>query len=195
MYGPEETAHLSGRDKRLGAAIERIGPIERPVNPDLFTALVQSIVEQQISTKAAETVWGRLVSRIDIEPEALADADAADIQACGISWRKTAYVQGIARAVASGALDLGSLSGMDDEEVVRTLVAWPGVGVWTAEMLLIFSLGRPDVVSWSDLAIRRGMTRLYGHRELTKERFARYRKRYAPHGSVASLYLWTISAE
>lgn len=194
-YGDDAIEHLGRRDRKLGEAIARLGRIERRVTPDLFPALVRCIVEQQISTKAAETIWGRLRERFEIAPAALASAEVESIQGCGVSMRKAGYISGIARAVASGELDLDAVAGMADADVIRTLSAYPGIGAWTAEMLLIFSLGRPDVVSWDDLAIRRGMMRLYGHRSLTKERFARYRKRYAPHGSVASLYLWAISVE
>nr|MCU0538679.1 DNA-3-methyladenine glycosylase 2 family protein [Desulfobacterales bacterium] len=98
-------------------------------------------------------------------------------------------------AALRGDLDLAELGRLPDEGVIRKLSALPGIGVWTAEMLLIFSLCRPDVVSWGDLAIRRGMMRLYGLKELSRPRFDRFRKRYSPYGSVASLYLWAVSAE
>ena len=84
---------------------------------------------------------------------------------------------------------------MPDDEVIGLLSSLPGIGVWTAEMLLIFSLGRMDVLSYGDLAIRRGLCKLYGHKTLTKEQFARYKKRYSPYGSIASLYLWRLSVE
>jgi len=90
---------------------------------------------------------------------------------------------------------LDALREMPDETVIERLCALKGIGVWTAEMLLIFSLGRPDVLSWGDLAIRRGMTRLYGLKELTREKFEMYRKRYSPYGTVASLYIWAVSHE
>jgi DNA-3-methyladenine glycosylase II len=192
-YGAEEIGHLSARDKRLGRAIEQIGYLERRVTPDVFTALVNCIVDQQISSKAAETIWRRLTERFELTPASLAAADVEAIQQCGITMRKASYISGISRAVAGGDLDLGALNALSDDEVIRALSAWPGIGVWTAEMILIFSLMRPDVLSFDDLAIRRGMMNLYGHKTLTKERFARYRKRYSPYGSVASLYLWELS--
>ena len=111
-------------------------------------------------------------------------------------WPQSAqggYIQGIAREVASGALDLEALRHAPDEELIRELSALNGIGVWTAEMLMIFSLCRPDVLSWGDLGIRRGMALLYGDRELTRERFERRRKRYSPYGSVVSLYLWSLA--
>lgn len=192
-YGPDEIGYLSARDKRLGAAIEQIGHLERNVTPDVFTALVNCIVDQQISAKAAQTIWSRLTERLELTPAALASADVEAIQRCGISTKKASYISGISHAVMRGDLDLAALETMSDDEVIRTLKAWPGIGVWTAEMILIFSLKRPDVLSFDDLAIRRGMMNLYGHQTLTKEQFARYRKRYSPHGTVASLYLWELS--
>lgn len=195
QYGQAEIRHLKRRDRKLGRAIETIGIIERQVIPDLFTALVRSIVAQQISRKAADTVWRRLAATcLEITPESIARADVSAIQTCGLSMRKARYIKGIGEAAIGGELNLSELPEMPDDEIIKKLSSLPGIGVWTAEMLLIFSLGRPDVVSWRDLGIRRGMMRLYGLKELTKAQFDRYRKRYAPYGSVASLYLWALSA-
>jgi len=195
-YGSRETDFLKRQDEQLAQAMERIGPIERPVIPDLFTALVSSIVHQQISNKAAATVWGRVVQRIgSITPQAVVAVPVEEIQKLGMSMRKASYIQRISSAVASGELDLNELHALQDGEVVERLSAQPGIGVWTAEMLMIFSMQRPDVVSWHDLAIRRGMMNLYGHIELKRPQFDNYRQRYSPYGSVASLYLWRISAE
>ena len=193
-YGETEIAHLKKRDKKLGAAIDSIGMIEREVTPDLFHALIFSVVGQQISSKAARTVCARLCDRIpELLPAHLAAAGVDDIQQCGMSLRKAAYIKGIAEAVHTGGLDLAALAALSDKEIVARLSALNGIGEWTAEMLLIFCLRRPDVVSWGDLAIRRGMMRLYNLRKLDREKFERYRKRYSPHGTVASLYLWALS--
>ena len=192
----EALAYLSRKDKKLGAAIERIGPLEREGFPDLFTALIRSIVSQQISKAAAATVWGRMKERFcPLTAENLLSASFEDIQSCGLSMKKVTYMQGIAEADLRGELNQKELEALDDDEVIKKLSSIKGVGVWTAEMLLIFTLGRPDVVSWGDLAIRRGMAYLYGHRELTRPMFDRYRKRYSPYGSAASLYLWHIAME
>lgn len=193
-YGPNEIAHLKRRDKKLGAAIDCIGMIQRKITPDPFTALISSIVSQQISKKAAETVWDRLSALVGrITPDNLARVSLAEIQCCGMSTRKAGYVQGIADSALAGTVNFDILHSLSDEEIIKQLSSLHGVGVWTAEMLLIFSLCRPDVVSYGDLAIRRGMMNLYGLRTLTKEKFDRYRKRYSPYGSVASLYLWELS--
>ncbi|WP_027190602.1 DNA-3-methyladenine glycosylase family protein [Fundidesulfovibrio putealis] len=194
-YGQAEIDHLKRHDKKLGAAMDALGMLERRVTPDLFAALLRSIVAQQISTKAVDTIWGRLRGKVgEVTPQAIAGLDVADIQQCGMSMRKAGYIKGIAEAAARGWIDLSRLPELADEEIITTLSSLPGVGVWTAEMLLIHSLCRPDVVSWGDLAIRRGMMTLYGLKTLTRIQFDRYRKRYSPHGSVASIYLWALSA-
>lgn len=190
-YGEKEVSHLKRKDAKLGRAIDRIGAIRRPVNGDIFSALVESIVGQQISNKAAATVCARLRLMSGMRPEGL--LDPAEVRACGMSARKAGYISGLAGQVACGGIALGGLRLMGDGEVVAALTKIDGIGVWTAEMLLIFCLARPDVVSYGDLAIRRGMMNLYGHKEMTRERFAKYARRYSPYGSVASLYLWELS--
>jgi DNA-3-methyladenine glycosylase II len=193
-YGQTEIDFLRRRDKILGLAIGEIGKIERGVTPDLFIALVASVASQQISAKAAETVWRRMEERFGaITSEGIASATVEEIQQCGMSHKKAGYIRGIGTAVAEGRLDLHELHDLSDDEVIERLTKLNGVGIWTAEMLLIFSMERPDVVSWGDLAIRRGMMKLYGKETINRAEFERYRKRYSPYGSVASLYLWEMS--
>lgn len=193
-YGQKEIDYLKSKDKKLGAAIDKIGIIKRKVTPDPFEALISSVVGQQISSKAAVTVWNRLVELLgNITPDSISQADISKIQVCGMSQRKAGYIKGIAEASISGEVDFNLLQRMTDEEVIKKLSSLHGVGEWTAEMLLIFSLNRQDVVSYKDLAIRRGMMNLYGLKELPKEKFEKYKKRYSPYGSVASLYMWALS--
>ncbi len=196
MYGEAEINYLKSKDKKLSVAIDRIGKIEREVTPDLFTALVSSIVSQQISNKAAATVWGRFCSLVgEITPKSIVEADINDIQKCGMSVRKASYIKNIGDKVYGGELNIDEFHNLSDDEIIKKLSALHGIGIWTAEMLLIFSMQRPNVVSWGDLAIRRGMCNLYHHKELTKTQFERYKKRYSPYGTVASLYLWALSVE
>ncbi|WP_311751890.1 DNA-3-methyladenine glycosylase [Proteus columbae] len=197
QYGETEINILKKRDKRLAKLIERIGEIKRPLTPDLFTALVKNIIEQQISVSAAITVNQRLLNLCDgiYTPERIAKLSEQEIQQCGMTMRKASYIIGIADAVISERLDLNKIPEMTDKEVIDTLIQLKGIGVWTAEMLLISSLNRPDILSWGDLAIQRGIMRLYRHKTLDKVRFERYRKRYSPYGSTASLYLWALSKE
>ena len=195
-YGRAETDYLSARDPALGAAIARIGHIDRAVFPDLFEALINSIAGQQISGKALATVWARLCAAVGaVTPENLLAAGEERLRACGFSGRKVNYMLSAARAVADGALDIHRLVEKDDQEVIRTLTALPGVGRWTAEMLLTFSLQRPDVLAYDDFGIRKGLCRLYGLDSVSKAQFAEYRARYAPYATVAALYLWHIAAE
>lgn len=195
-YGPTELNHLIRKDKKMAGVIEQIGLIERKVIPDPFEALIHSIVGQQIAAKAATTVWNRILIRCgNISPQALCLIGAEQIQQCGLSMRKARYIHGISHAVVQQELDFSDFPTLSDHEIVKRLAALNGVGIWTAEMLLIFSLQRPDVVSWGDLAIRRGMMTLYGLSKIEKPQFDKYRKRYSPYGSVASLYLWALAAK
>jgi len=195
-YGSKEIEYLKSRDKKLSAAIDRIGMIEREITPEPFHALVSSVVSQQISNKAAETVWKRLSNLLgSITPESISKVSQAEIQSCGMTIRKAGYIKGIADAAISGEINFETLHALTDGEIIKKLSALNGVGVWTAEMLLIFSLCRPNVVSYGDLAIRRGMMNLYNLKDLPKEKFARYIKRYSPYGSVVSFYLWELSLQ
>ncbi|QLC49143.1 DNA-3-methyladenine glycosylase 2 family protein [Methanolobus zinderi] len=192
-YGQKELKYLKERDKALGSVIGRIGMLQFEVIPDIFAGLVRSIVFQQISIKAATSIWNRMLGHFkEISPERISSATIEEIQNCGLSARKAISIKEIAMAEMQGELNLSELRNLSDEEVIRRLSALRGIGVWTAEMVLIFSMERPDVVSWSDLGIRQGMMRLYGLKTLTKEQFEKYRKRYSPYGSIASLYLWRL---
>lgn len=197
-YGETETSYLRGRDKLLGEAIDRIGPLKRELRPDLFSALCHSIIGQQISSAAQATVWGRMMEALgerggQLSPRRVAGRTVEELQRFGISMRKAGYLHTAALRVVDGELDLEKLGFLPDEEVCRRLTALPGVGLWTAQMLLIFSLARPDVVSYGDYGIRKGMRMLYCHETLTKEQFLRYQKRYSPYGTTASLYLWAVA--
>ncbi|OQB25271.1 MAG: DNA-3-methyladenine glycosylase [Firmicutes bacterium ADurb.Bin182] len=197
-YGEAETDYLKKRDKKLAAAIERIGKIERKVMPDIFCALVSSIVSQQISNKAAATVWNRLFQLSGgMTAENINGLSTESIQKCGMSMRKADYIKGIASAVARGELDLNRLTQLPDDEIIDVLTKLKGIGVWTAEMLLIFSLQRPNVLSFDDLGIKRGLCILHGHKSKSIDRitFNKYKDRYSPYCSVASLYLWAVSSE
>jgi DNA-3-methyladenine glycosylase II len=193
-YDEEAIRYLKAKDPILADIINRIGPIERPIDADLFSALINNIVGQQISMKAQETVWKRMIAAFGaVTPENLCRVSIEEIQQCGLSTRKATYIREAAEKVISGECDLEALKDMSDEEVIAELSQLRGIGKWTAEMLLIFSMGRQDVLSWDDLAIHRGLRMVYHHRKITKPLFQKYKRRYAPYGSVASLYLWEVS--
>jgi DNA-3-methyladenine glycosylase II len=193
-FGVTEVAYLKKADPTLGAAMERLGKVEREIIPDLFTALIYAVVGQLISVKAVHTIWNRMQERFgEITPENLRRFSADEIQGCGITMRKAVVIKNIGEHVEQGTFNLAVLCELHNDEVIQQLSSLEGVGRWTAEMLLINSMERPDVVSWGDLAIRRGMMRLYGLADLTKDQFQEYRRRYSPYGSVASIYLWKLS--
>ncbi|MCZ0862802.1 DNA-3-methyladenine glycosylase family protein [Methanocorpusculum vombati] len=194
-YGTMETEALKAADPILGAAIDRLGHPDRPLMPDLFTALVNCVIAQQISTKAAETVYGRVVDRCGgaVTPEQIARFSEEEIQSLGMSRRKAGYIRGIAFAFVSGQIDARKLREADEDRIIRELTALPGIGIWTAEMLMLHSLQHPDICSWHDLGIRRGMMRLYGMETVSKKEFEELRRRYSPYGSVASIYLWALA--
>lgn len=194
QYSKKETDYLKEKDPILGAAIDRIGIVEREMDRDIFASLISTIISQQISTKSAITVKGRLEELIgEITPENINKIDIESIQKCGMSMRKAGYIKGIADAAVSKQVDFDNLDKLSDEEVIKELVSLKGVGEWTAEMLLIHALQRPNVLSFKDLGIRRGLMRLYDLEDISKEEFEIYRERYSPYCTVASLYLWEIS--
>ena len=190
-------AWLCQADPVLGAQITRIGELYRPMKEDLFSALCSSIVSQLISKKGAATVYRRLQERCSgaITPETLAALTPDEIQRCGMTMRKAQNLSEIARSVCDGQTDLAGLAELPDREVVRVLSGLPGVGEWTAQMLMIFAMGRPDVISYKDLGIRRGMMAVYHLDKLNKKQFDAITAAYHPYASAASVYLWHLSDE
>jgi len=194
-YGEQEIAYLKSRDKRLGEVIGKVGMVKRREIPNLFAALVHSIVGQQNSTKAHETIWRKMTGAFgEVTPEKVLGLSPEELQASGITFKKVDYIRSAARKIASGEFDIYALRTMSDAEVCAKLSELDGIGVWTAEMLMLHSLQRPDVLSFGDLAVQRGLRMLYHHRKITRPLFEKYRRRYSPYGSVACIYLWAVSA-
>jgi DNA-3-methyladenine glycosylase II len=194
---------LAASDPTMAALIERVGEIdiatrlrrrseERPA--DAYGALLRAIVGQQLSTKAARTIYGRVLELFDGKtpsPEQLLEAGEADLRAAGLSGRKVEYVRDLAVHVIDGELELDRLDQLADEAVIEEIVAVRGLGVWTAEMFLIFHLERPDVLSGGDLGIRKAVQIEYGLEEMpAPTRVLEIGEPWRPHRSLASLYLW-----
>jgi DNA-3-methyladenine glycosylase II len=194
---------LAASDPTMAALIERIGEIdiktrlrrrkeERPA--DAYGALLRAIVGQQLSTKAARTIYLRVVDLFDgstPSPQQLLEAREEDLRAAGLSGRKTEYVRDLASHVLGGELELDRLEELGDEEVIEEIVAVRGLGRWTAEMFLIFHLERPDVLSGGDLGIRKAIQVEYGLEEMPPpKQVVEIGERWRPHRSLASLYLW-----
>lgn len=194
VYGEKELSYLRAKDQRLGNAIDKIGYIERAVDSDLFSSVVHHIIGQQISTTAQATLWARMEKQLgSVSADTILALGREELQAVGMTYKKADYILDFAEKVRTGVFDIQRLDKLTDAEVIKELSALKGVGVWTAEMILTFCMQRPDVVSFGDLAIHRGMRMLYRHRRIDRAKFERYRRRYSPYGTVASLYLWAIA--
>lgn len=194
-YGDDAIEYLKSKDAKLARAIDAVGRVRREMDePDLFSSVVHNIVGQQISSAALRTVWARMQDALgEVTAETVGAASIEDLQACGITFKKAEYIKEFADKVQSGEFDLAAVERMSDAEAVQALSSLKGIGVWTAEMLLLFCLGRPDIFSFGDLGIHRGIRMVYHHRKVTREMFEKYRRRFSPYGSVASLYFWAIS--
>jgi DNA-3-methyladenine glycosylase II len=194
---------LAAADPALAALIERVGEIdletrlrrrseERPA--DAYGALLRAIVGQQLSTKAARTIYLRVLDLFDghtPSPEQLLEASEEDLRGAGLSGRKVEYIRDLASHVLSGELELDRLDELSDEDAIEELVAVRGLGRWTAEMFLLFHLERPDVLSGGDLGIRKAVQIEYGFDEMpAPERVIEIGEPWRPHRSLASLYLW-----
>lgn len=194
LYSSTETDYLKSRDERLGEVIDRVGLIEREADSDLFSSVIHHIIGQQISTKAQATIWERMRRGLgEITPGTLLSTGEAKLQSFGITFRKADYLLDFARKIQDGSFDLDAVQHMSDEDAVRALSSLKGIGVWTAEMILLFCLQRPDIFSYDDLAIQRGLRMVYHHRKITRPLFEKYRRRFSPYCSVASLYLWAAA--
>jgi DNA-3-methyladenine glycosylase II len=167
---------------------------ERGQVGDPWAVLVSAVVGQQLSAKAAATIRARLTEPYGDRmptPAELLEADEKDLRAAGLSGRKVEYVRDLARHVAEGELDLDALATMSDEEAISEITAVRGFGRWSAEMFLIFHLGRPDVLPVGDLGIRRAVERVYGLNELPDpDELEQIAEPWRPQRTLACLYLW-----
>ncbi len=193
-YGDKEISYLREKDKKLAEVIDRLGFIKREIDTDLFSSVIHHIIGQQISTKAQATIWKRMVDSFEtVDAEKILSAGTLQLQSFGMTFRKAEYITDFAKKVHDGVFDLRAVSQMSDEEAIKALSSLKGIGVWTAEMILLFCLQRPDILSFDDLAIQRGLRMVYHHRKIDRKLFEKYRRRFRPYGSVASLYLWAVS--
>lgn len=193
-YDEKETKYLKSKCKKLAFVIDKVGHIERPIDKDLFSAVVHHIVGQQISTKAQGTIWRRIEGSLKVvNAETVLKAGVEKLQSFGMTFKKAEYIIDFANKVQNGEFDLEAIWQKSDEEVIKDLSTLKGIGVWTAEMLLLFCMERKNVFSYDDLAIQRGLRMVYHHKKITKSLFEKYRKRFSPYCSIASLYFWAVA--
>jgi len=186
--------HLLKCDPVLRKVIQRCGPCKLPVRRDRFGMLVRSIISQQISVQAAKTIRGRLQASLrpaKISPETLASRSVEELRLVGLSQQKASYILDLTEKTLAGEIRFDRLRKMSDEEVITELTRVKGIGRWTAQMLLIFSLGRMDVLAVDDLGLRNAVRAMYELDDYpTKDEFTKLAEPWRPYASVASWYCW-----
>ena len=198
----EEADELLLKDEYIAPLVETFGPCS--IKPGLkkmyFEDLTASIVEQQLSGKAAKAIFARVkkltklhspTPLYPISPADIRDTSAVSLRNCGISWSKVNYLKDLADKVERGVVNLKGIEKLSDEEVIAQLTKVKGIGRWTAEMFLMFSLARPDVFPLDDLGIQKGMQRLLA-KNLTKAQKEEFSLRWKPYRTVASWYVWRV---
>jgi DNA-3-methyladenine glycosylase II len=188
--------HLRKVDPRLAAVIDSVGKCTFAPADDLphFTAISRSIVFQQLSGKAASTIYSRFAALFPDgtpHPRALASIPEEQLRAAGLSRQKIGYLRDLASRVNDGTVPIDTLHQLSDDDVIAALVSIKGIGRWTAQMFLMFRLGRPDVLPDLDLGIQKGIQRAYRMRKLpTPRRVLEVGAKWAPYRTIASWYLW-----
>jgi DNA-3-methyladenine glycosylase II len=186
----QEACDLLKTDAVMAKLITVIGPLSYALSDNKFTGLASTIIGQQLSNKVAKVLWGRFQSYFndDVTPEAVVAADSEALRALGISYAKIRYIKDLANHVLTGKLVFEALQEMTDDAVMKTLTDVKGIGQWTAEMYMIFALGRQDIFSLGDASIQGAVKALYN---LTgKSALTALSDRWRPYRSIASLYLW-----
>ncbi len=191
-FWPEATVHLARRDKVLRKLIKSYPEADLVSRGDAFQTLARSIVGQQISVKAAQSIWARFAALAsDMTPANVRALSDESLRGCGFSGQKVAYVKDLAAHFDEGRVKPRRWSRMGDEAIIEELVAVKGIGRWTVEMFLIFHMKRPNVLPVDDLGLRRAMERLYNAGEaLTRQQMRDIGKPWDPYCSVATWYLW-----
>lgn len=193
-YGKEELDYLRLRDPKLGELFDEFGIVRREEMKNPFEALICSIVGQQISAKAQESAIKKIKALIGrISPSNIINCELAKLRACGLSERKALAIVDAAKLFANLKLSKKRLLEMQAPQIEKILTSIKGVGPWTAEMLMIFALDKPDILSYADFGIRKALSLLHDIEKLDKKTFEKFRLLYSPYGSVASVYLWEFA--
>lgn len=183
------------KDKHIGPLIKKFGPcqIKPRKHIDYFQALVSAIVGQQLSGKAADTIYRRVKKKIGgrITARKILLLSEQDFRDCGTSWAKARSLRDLAQRVVDGNLHVRKLADLSDAEVARELIAVKGIGPWTAEMFMMFTLGRQDIFSPGDLGLKKGVEKLTG-KSMNPEKLASFAEKWKPYRTVASWYLWRV---
>lgn len=191
----DEAEKFLKKDKYIGPLVKKYKSctIRKKPKTRYFEQLVSDIAGQQLSGKAASTIFGRVKERMGgkITPEKVIRLRKTTLRSCGLSNAKSAYIKDLAKHVKKGELEIKRLDDLTDEKVMEELVAVKGIGEWTAHMFLMFTLARPDVFPVGDLGIKKGMRKLT-KRSMTDVQMEKFATRWAPYRTVASWYIWAL---
>lgn len=181
-YGREAVEHLQKKDQKLALVIERVGHINRKVDEDLYSSVVHHIIGQQISSRAQQSIWERLIALVGaVKAETILPLGRENLQKIGITFKKADYILAFTQKVVAKEVDLEALPQKTDEEILRILSSLDGIGEWTAQMIMLFCMNRMNVFPFKDLAVIRGMRMVYRHRKIDRTLFKKYEKRLAPY--------------
>lgn len=193
MIDQSQALQILSHDPALKQLIDRFGPLHYSPENDIFISLVETIINQQLSGRAAATIYSRFKTLFPEQlftPELLFKTTPEILRSAGISGQKAGYLHDLAAKILDGTLDFPKLSDQSDEEVIRHLTQVKGIGRWSAEMILMFTFHRPDVLPLDDLGIRNAFAKFYGIKNENRSEMVRIAKSWQPYRTVACWYLW-----
>lgn len=195
-FNEEANQYLSEQSSEMKALIDLTGPIHTFSIENPFIALISQIIYQSISTKAGDTIWARFQQMISpLTPEGILEHSFEEIKEVGLSRPKTSYIINVANAFMYHEIHL-DFETQTDEELIKELTKIKGIGEWTAQMLLIFCLNRPNVLPYKDFGVRKGIEWLYDiDHPLTKEEYRYFQQLFSPYNTTAAHYLWEVYAK
>jgi DNA-3-methyladenine glycosylase II len=189
----EIAEYLIKKDPILGKVVSAVGPLEASHKDNYFLSLIESIISQQLSVKVADVIFARfenLFPEKNITPEKVLEIDTDVMRQVGMSYGKIKYVKSLAQHVIDSPLLFEKFDSLSEEEIIAELTQVKGIGKWTAEMFLMFTMGKPDIFSYGDLGLKNAIKKLYGIEELTEEKAKEITDIWKPYRSYGSRYLW-----
>ena len=192
IFWQQAIRELNGTDPVMRRIIEQYDETVLRARGDAFATLARSVVGQQISVKAAESVWQKVIDSLpDVDPLTVYNTDETQLRQCGLSLRKISYLKDLAWHFSEGKLDVSQWHVMDDEALIRQLIQVKGIGRWTAEMFLIFHMLRPDILPLDDIGLQRAISKHYFDcQAVNKKAIEQLAQQWKPWRSVATWYLW-----
>jgi len=193
-YGEKELAYIKNKDAKLKAFIDKFGFITIEISNNIYADLVYNIIGQMLSKKAASTISNRFVALVkEVNPEMVVKISNDEIKKCGLSNNKTTAIKELSLKIINKEIVLDSLDALSDQDLICELKKIKGVGTWTAEMIATFTLGRTNIFSYDDVALKNGIIYVHGYKTLSKKRFERMRKLYSPYCTIAALYYYQVN--